>query len=403
MPLSRKIYRKIVRVPEQSGNAGTADAYVAPRNDTERVLAGIFSRVLGVAQVGIDDDFFTLGGHSLKAMRAISLIKSELNVELPVRVMFQAQTVSQIAAFIAGRGGSTEQSWQEWDTCIPIQPKGSNAPLFCIARPNVNALGYLFLSRRLGPDQPVYGLQKRMPEDPVLEFTAQQIRETAEEYIRVMRSIQPRGPYFLVGQCQGAYIAFEMTRQLESLGERVGILGMLDVWPEENTRYKSLFFAHFYARRLLRIFTRETDDDVASTVPPPDAKFAETGALESPADGSSRRLLWRAYWPDPGFKPVIISSGIVVFRIASQEIYRLRDKTMGWGNRTTGGVAVEPIPGGHFTFLQEPFVKVLAEKINRRMRISSERAHMGEKLSENSSSPAIIQTAPPIRGPIHGQ
>src|ERR1700688_1495588 len=110
MPPSRKVHRKIVRGPEQGGNAGTAEAYLAPRNDTERALAGIFSRVLGVAQVGVNDDFFNLGGHSLKAMRAISLIKSELNVELPVRVMFQAQTVSQIAAFIAGRGGSTEQS-----------------------------------------------------------------------------------------------------------------------------------------------------------------------------------------------------------------------------------------------------------------------------------------------------
>jgi aspartate racemase len=367
-----KIDRKSLPAPTRGEEAGSpSGAYVAPRTETERTLVEIFSEVLGTRQVGIDDDFFDLGGHSLTAMRAISLIKSKLNAELPVRVLFRAKTVSQIAAYIAERdAGRAEQSSDEWSTCIPIQPGGSKVPLFCVARPNVNALGYLFLSRQLGPDQPVYGLQRQMLEDPQVDFTPEQIRATAEEYIRVMRSIQPRGPYFLVGNCQGAYIAFEMTRQLESQGERVGMLGMLDVWPEENTRYKTLFFANLYARKLLRLLRRKVATAATSQTPPPDIKLAEGGASAPAAAGRSGNPQWRIYWPAPGFEPVVVSSRIVVFHVASQAFYRKRDKAMGWRNRTSGGVEVEEIPGGHITFLREPFVKVLAEKLNRQMLVS---------------------------------
>jgi aspartate racemase len=374
LPLSPngKIDRKALPAPTRGQEASSpSDAYVAPRTEAERTLVEIFSEVLGTRQVGIDDDFFDLGGHSLTAMRAISLIKSKLNAELPVRVLFRAKTVSQIAAYIADRDASrTGQSSEEWSTCIPIQPGGSKVPLFCVARPNVNALGYLFLSRQLGPDQPVYGLQRQMLEDPQVDFTPEQIRATAEEYIRVMRSIQPRGPYFLVGNCQGAYIAFEMTRQLESQGERISMLGMLDVWPEENTRYKTLFFANFYARKLLRLLRRKVATAATSQTPPPDIKLAE-GDVSAPAvAGGSGNAQWRIYWPGPGFKPVVVASRIVVFHVASQAFYRKRDKAMGWRNRTSGGVEVEEIPGGHITFLREPFVKVLAEKLNRQMLAS---------------------------------
>jgi len=374
MPLTDngKIDRKALPAPARGEDASSpSGTYVAPRTETERTLVEIFLEVLGTRQVGIDDDFFDLGGHSLTAMRAISLIKSKLNAELPVRVLFRAKTVSQIAAYIAERdAGRTEQSSEEWSTCIPIQPGGSKVPLFCVARPNVNALGYLFLSRRLGPDQPVYGLQRQMPEDPQVDFTPEQIRATAEEYIRVMRSIQPRGPYFLVGQCQGAYIAFEMTRQLESQGERVGMLGMLDVWPEENTRYKTLFFANLYARKLLRLLRRKVATAAATQPPPTDIKPADGSALAPAAAGRSGNPQWRIYWPGPGFKPAVVASRIVVFPVASQAFYRKRDKAMGWRNRTRGGVEVEEIPGDHITFLREPFVKVLAAKLDRQMLAS---------------------------------
>ena len=370
LPISSngKIDRKALPAPERDdGASGSSSTYITPRNDTEHKLAEIFSRVLGLEQVGIDDDFFDLGGHSLTAMRVISLLKSELDVDLPVRIMFKAHSVAQIAAVVAeralaGHGNLSE----EWGTCIRIQPAGSNVPLFCVARPNVNALGYFFLSRHMGPEQPIYGLQCQLEEDPDIDFTPEQIRETAEEYVRAMRAVQARGPYYLVGQCQGAYIAFEMTRQLEAQGEHVAMLGMLDVWPDENTRHRAVFLAYEYARKLRNRLARGTGQD-AVLAPVPARQPAKTTGTPVRSGTSLREK----YWPGPGFKPAVVSAKIVVFRVASQAIYRIRDRMMGWRDRTVGPIEVEEIPGGHMTFSREPHVQVLAQKLIPHLHQSS--------------------------------
>lgn len=374
LPISAngKIDRKRLPAPSVwEESCSVAESCAAPRTEMERKLVEIFSKVLSIQQVGIHDDFFDLGGDSLTALEAVSLIEREFKADLPVRLLFQAQTASNIAAILGATNGiEPAQSSHSQPTLIPIQPNGSRCPLFCVARPNVNSLGYLFLSRQLGPNQPVYGLQKELQEDPEVDFTHEQIETTAAEYIREMRSVQPRGPYLLIGQCQGAYIAFEMARQLEDQGERLGLLGMLDVWPEENTRYKPVFFAYFCARQLLKLFRakRATTQD-ASAVLTAGTKNGVTADQRTKSLIGSRqsKRLWAYYWPGRDFKPPVLHCRITAFRVVRQQIYRIRDYAMGWGTRSLGGVEVEEIPGDHSTFLQEPHVKVLAEKISRRI------------------------------------
>ena len=371
-----KIDRKALPAPEVVLDAGEPAPDAAGRTETERRIVGIFARVLAAPRIRVDDDFFDLGGHSLAAMRVIALIKQELAVDLPVRVMFRAHTPAQLAELVDARRGQPPGTAadDEWPICIPIQTVGAQLPLFCVARPNVNALGYLFLSRRLGDDQPVYGLQRQLAEDPYLEFTGAQIREAAADYLRAMRAVQPHGPYFLVGECQGAYIAFEMVRQLEAAGEPIGMLGMLDVWPDENTRRRAVYFAYTYARRLRGLVERRlgrtppADDDEAADDPEDAARAA--AAARSPA---SRRQLWQRYWPGRDFRPPQIASPIVVFRCPEQFIYRVRDRTMGWGARTTATVHVEDVPGHHLTFLREPHVGELARLLRAHMQRASAR------------------------------
>ncbi|MFE1787466.1 AMP-binding protein [Streptomyces sp. NPDC059525] len=81
-------------LPEPESAAGT---YRAPRNDTERVLAEAFAEVLELDRVGIDDDFFDLGGNSLRAIRLVGLIRAELNQEVSIRRLFAARTVTGLS------------------------------------------------------------------------------------------------------------------------------------------------------------------------------------------------------------------------------------------------------------------------------------------------------------------
>jgi amino acid adenylation domain-containing protein len=373
-----KIDRKALPAPSAaSPQDPPLDPHATPETDAEKRIAAIFCEALGLPQVGKHEGFFDRGGHSLTAIRAMARINQQFGLSLPLRILFGARTCAELAreveSRIGKRGGVVAESWP---VLVPIQPKGSRIPLFCIARPNVNALGYISLARHLGPDQPVYGLQAQLPEDPAIDFTAKQYQDTAREYIQAMRSVQPSGPYYVIGQCQGAYIAFEMARQIEEPGRPFGWLGVLDAWPEENTRNKSLFLVHFYwaglrhrvarlwkvARQLPKRFAAPDNHEKSQTALIEERLQGNPAPLD-PTSGSVLKRMLRLYFPDKGFKPPVIDSNITVFGVSYRAFYRIRDLNMGWGARTRGDVNFEPMPGNHFTILSEPNVGVLAEKI----------------------------------------
>jgi amino acid adenylation domain-containing protein len=376
-----KIDRKALPAPQAATDQPPpSDAHMAPRSESEKRIAAILCEVLELRSVGLHEDFFDLGGHSLTAVRTVARINQEFGVDLSVRILFEAKTCAQLAQKVelrATREASAEP--ERWPILVPVQPSGAGTPLFCVARPNVNAIGYAILARHLGPEQPVYGLQAQLEEDPQIDFTRQQYEDTAREYIEAMRSVQPRGPYYVIGQCQGAYIAFEMARQIEASGQRFGWLGILDAWTEENTRHRWLFAAYRYAIALRSVALR-TLDKIKHAVPgaPPECPTEPAASTAwvptvsasgspQPKPSSGPDLMHELYFPRKDFKPPAGASRITVFTVGRPEFYRVRDERMGWGDRTRGGVDVERVPGTHLTILREPHVNVLAEKILTRL------------------------------------
>ncbi len=354
-----KLDRKALPAPE--AGASSALAYEPPKGETETKLAAIWAEVLKVDRIGRQVNFFDLGGHSLMAARAIALLNREFGTALPVRVLFQANTVSKLASVIGKKDGVQEGGWP---SLIPIQTHGTHSPLFCVARPNVNALGFLMLSRELGSDRPVYGLQVQLEEDPELDFTDEQYHATTAEYIRAMKTVQPHGPYNLIGQCQGAYIAFEMVQALEKAGEEVVFLGILDTWTEENTRRKWLFRVELELRRIRsldRKKIRKAFDQVRARLAR--RKASDCPVKSSQAGSHPKMTLAQKYFPGKDFVPTVCCCPITVFGVRGRPWYRKHDETMGWGDRTRTVVRSRIIPGDHFSFTRYPYVTELAAMI----------------------------------------
>ena len=206
---------------EDTGRAGLESEFIGPRDALEMELVGIWEKLLGVHPIGCRDSFFDVGGHSLLAVALFTRIAEAFGVSLPVATILQAQTVEELAAILRARGPAPR-----WSSLVPVQPGGSRPPLFCVHAQNGMVLLYRDLARRLGDGQPLYGLQSAGCDGDLPPL--RRVEDMAAHYLEEVRQLQPDGPYYLLGFCVGAYIAFEMARQLEACGQKVALLAIVD-------------------------------------------------------------------------------------------------------------------------------------------------------------------------------
>jgi amino acid adenylation domain-containing protein len=360
LTVNGKLDREALPAPGADAYAHTVQGHKEPTGEIETALVILWEQLLSTAPIGVTDDFFALGGNSMLAVQFLAQIEQMSGRTLPLTTLFEASTIEQLGDVIRRDGPDLPGP-----TVIPIQPRGSKPALFCVSQPNVNALGYVFLARYLGTDLPVYGLQGSLPEN---RFDNVQFEVMATKYIEAMRTVQPNGPYLLIGYCHGGLIAFEMARQLERLGQSVAMLALLDVWAEENTRNPFLFYTHRWIQRLIRLTKMNHAEQVVLL----SRKVSRLSGLltrgPSPAPTTAAiehtgESVASIYFPSRRYRPPSCESPITAFRVAKQLPYRVRDRQMGWGKRTRGGVEVIDIPGEHDTILSEPHVRVLAARM----------------------------------------
>ncbi|MEM7365869.1 MAG: KR domain-containing protein [Pseudomonadota bacterium] len=214
--------------------------YVEPRDDIDKTLVGFWEELLGVDGVGIEDNFFDLGGHSLVAVRLFSKIQQKYEVDYAISVLFEAPTISQCADMIResvgdtagagtddGAGSSTERTTR-YTHLVPMHSTKSDheTPFFFVAGMFGNVLNLRHLAQLIGSDRPFYGLQARGlygDHSPHETF-----EEMAADYIAEMMTVQSGGPYLLGGFSGGGITAYEICRQLLQAGHEVKRLVMLD-------------------------------------------------------------------------------------------------------------------------------------------------------------------------------
>jgi amino acid adenylation domain-containing protein len=209
--------------------------YVAPRTETEEQIAQIWQELLPLEQVSIHDDFFRLGGHSLLAVRLKTLLQDRLNWEMALADLFRAPTVAALAQLREQaqkqNESAVDQAWMNEPSIVVKIQAGSSmrTPLFFVHPVGGSVLCYGDLARELGSEQPFYGLQSPGGDKDLEQGDS--LEQMASVYIRVMRQVQPTGPYLLGGWSFGGLLAWEMARQLGSEGERVGMLALIDSYP----------------------------------------------------------------------------------------------------------------------------------------------------------------------------
>jgi amino acid adenylation domain-containing protein len=189
----------------------------------EQLLCETFAEVLRLDTVRADDDFFRLGGHSLLALKLVERLRAR-GVSVSVRQLITASTVSKLMAEM-----SLSSVRDAFSVLLPIRTRGDRPPLFCIHPAGGLSWCYMPLARYVPEDFRLYGLQARGL-DGNSEFPAS-LREMAADYIEQIRTVQPSGPYYLLGCSFGGIAAHEMAVQLQGQGEEVAALIILDAYP----------------------------------------------------------------------------------------------------------------------------------------------------------------------------
>jgi amino acid adenylation domain-containing protein len=355
-----KVDRKALPKPDSS--KALSALTTPPRDDVESMLAGIWQEILGVRQINVTDNFFDLGGHSLMAVRLINEIKKLAGVEIPLTALFQDATIERLANLVRGTANVSQAVVHQ------IQAGGDRPPFFAAVLAGLNSLGYVPLAKHLGPEQPFYTLQTPGPgpNSTGKPYTSHEYEAVAAEYVRAMRTIQPHGPYYIGGTCEGARIACEMTRLLESQGETVDLLAIIDTWVVENTQNRSLWKLYYYYDKMRRLSRQPWSSRMAAVQKAVRNRLKWwTGSKSAP-----RKSEWiQTYWPGESFVPAQVHSTITVFKIPKQPFYYRPDPLLGWGSRTTSGVTTELVPHGkHLLLLREPYVRELAAALSKTLR-----------------------------------
>jgi len=361
-----KLDRGALPIPCATPNA-PASAVLPPRNNIEFRLLKVWERVLNRRQIGVDENFFDLGGDSLSVCQLIVGIEQALGVALPMNAVFEAPTIERLAATVAHPESISQRR------IFAIQPTGSKPPLFCIGA------GPLFrkLAFHLGLDQPLLGVPvpgpSILPPDHTLEYLAAYCVHTIE-------ATQPDGPYFLGGWSDSGILAYEVARQLRNKGAGVALLVLFDVenpaWrcglAERANRVRAL--GEWWALQVRTLRHRSAGDVVRHIRL--SLRNRKSLLLEHMAGWSNRMRGLRDFdrisqGLIDSYQPKPYAGRAVLFQRGIRAGARPGGEHYGW-EPVLASLEVYEISGDHMDMFLEPGVQRLAEKLraclDRRIR-----------------------------------
>lgn len=337
--------------------------------DTEKRLAALWGGILDVTVEDGEDDFFTMGGHSVLAVRLLSAAEKEFGVRLPLAELFTSPTVASMAALIDRRGSASD-----WHPVVAVNAGGTRVPLLCFHPVGGNVLCYRELAEALGPDQPVYMVQSYgLEEGQPLHAS---VEAMVAAYLAAAKGIVPDGPLAVAGWSFGGLLAWEAACQLQRAGVDVRAVAVLDgvAVPEvvrdllrkDESDYLAALFDEMglFDAETLRPLTPEQRLDL----------ILERGKgghfLPDGMDRAGMRRLM-ALFQNNGlaavrYRPRPFDGKLLLVRpkVETKQAPGVPgDPLNGWGPLPTGGVTLRWMEGTHGQMLVKPWLDELANHV----------------------------------------
>lgn len=373
-----KLDRKALPTPQSAPES--KQSVLTPRTPIEETLVETFKEVLGKEHIGIDDNFFDVGGNSLQILQVIDrLHKRGLSVE-PAQ-LFRSPSVRQLASAVGARVASKD----EGDGIIVLQEYGHRPPLFLLHSMPGDLLGYGELVSDLGADQPVYGFHGLgEPHGP------RELGEMAREYAMKLMRFKPEGVLHLGGWCFGGTVALEMATLLKSWGRQVGLVLLVETYPSLSPLQEKLVALRQVARVLGQGQLKAAQVLQALKIEDPEAMDGQTFALEiTEGPFANRRENYahnriaadrhRTRWY-PG--------EITLVRATRSSPFKAYD--YGWGPLAST-VRVCPIDSSHESVIRRPHSQRVAKLIREGLDRAEER--LGPSLHQAPPSPCCPPSA----------
>ncbi|MER9121207.1 amino acid adenylation domain-containing protein [Mesorhizobium sp. M0954] len=373
-----------VSVDRRTGNEGVHSPTVVEMSAEAALdsqIAAIYRDILGLDEVVLTDSYFDLGGDSLSALSVIDRIEQLTGERLAVSLLLEHQTPRGLATALSKIRGSARPN-----ALVPIQTGGSRTPVFCPHPFGGHVLLYKPLATALGTEQPLFGLQARGLNGEARPHLS--IPEMAREYVEAIKSVQPRGPYHLVGLSMGGSIAWEMACQLHDVGDEVAIVGLLDAkalhkdeehtsdryhrllgdrripeWLSEQAVTLSVLFPALKKHwRKLKSIKRECQVTAlldfgmqAGNVP----DMGESQFNNIVAVAEANKIALREYTPRFNDSRSVLFAAKKGLRTFTNE----PDGDLGWKQFARARLEIHEVPGDHYTMVAPPHVRVLATKL----------------------------------------
>jgi aspartate racemase len=347
-------------LPSALSAAPNAKSYDPPQNPLEDALALIWQRTLGLEHpVSVTEHFLDLGGNSLGAISMFFEVERVLRRQLPLTTLLAAPSVRQLANVMSSEG------WSPPRNClVPIQPGGSQPPLFCVSGMYGHVLNFYPLARALGNDSPLYGMQ--LPELTGKAFT-RNIKTLGRLFLEEIRQVQPGGPYHFLGYSFGGYVAYEMSQILAVEGHSVEFLGMLDTWGPGYPKPRSVLGkALYHLGQALHgpskaAFIRERWTALRARKHKLPCEDKSPGLSDTHAIDVRRESLREVQ--DYPIQPY--AGPLTLFRALEQPTWMQAcqaDDSMGW-RQFARNTQIRPVPGSHATILSAPNAPALAATV----------------------------------------